>query len=99
MIRMLFAPWLLQLDMAGEEPIPVTAASAYKTTASWPHYLPARPCAVWKPVHGSPRHAARPSVMLRVVAASRKWPQNGLSPKWLDCATGARNDPVEDPAL
>lgn len=26
MIPMLFPPWLLQLDMAGEEPIPVTAA-------------------------------------------------------------------------
>ena len=26
MVRMLFPPWLLQLDMAGEEPIPVTAA-------------------------------------------------------------------------
>ena len=25
--------------------------------ASWPHYLPARPCAAWKPVHGSPRQA------------------------------------------
>ena len=35
--------------------------------------------------------------MLRVVAASRKWPRNGLSPGWLDCATGARYDEVENP--
>ena len=35
--------------------------------------------------------------MPRVVAASRKWPRNGLSPGWLDCANGARHDEVEDP--
>ena len=38
-----------------------------------------------------------PPVMLRAVAASRKRPQNRLSPGWLDSATGARNDGVETP--
>ena len=62
--------------------------------------LPRRipPCRAAYPRHAvrTPCHAAAP-VMLRAVAASRKSPQNGLSPEWPDCATGARNDEVEDP--
>ena len=33
--------------------------ATHPAAASWPHYLPARPCAAWKPVHGSPRHSGR----------------------------------------
>ena len=33
--------------------------ATHPAAASWPHYLPAPPCAARKPVHGSPRHAGR----------------------------------------
>ena len=67
--------------------------------------MPRTPAMPRPPCHAAhPRHAAHPlpcrapPVMLRAVAASRKRPRNGLSPEWLDCTTGARNDPAEDPA-
>ena len=55
------------------------------------------PLAMPPPVMLPPVMLRAPPVMLRAVAASRKWPRNGLSPERLDSATGARNDGIEAP--
>ena len=49
--------------------------------------MPRIPCHAAYPVMPHPPVMLPPPVMLRVVAASRKRPQKGLIPKWLDSAT------------